>query len=97
MLTRDATVVLVGARMSANGLGPLPHLVATRLASMFRSQTVNFFLAKIEQEDLLVLREAARNRKGETGDRQALRAERAARRAPVPGQGHARGKIVVTT
>ena len=55
MLTRDATVVLVGARMSANGLGLLPHLVATRLASMFRSQTVNFFLAKIEQEDLLRL------------------------------------------
>ena len=96
-MTRDATVVLVGARMSAKGLGPLPHLVATRLASVLRSQTVSMFLAKITKEDLAVLAELL-----ETGKVKPV-IDRRFELSELPdalrylGEGHARGKIVVTT
>jgi hypothetical protein len=56
-LTPEATVVVVGARMSNQGLGPLSHVIGTRLASLGRSQTVKFFIAKITKEDLVVLHE----------------------------------------
>ena len=54
-LTPEATVVLVGGPMTFEGRGPLPHLVKMRLASLGRSQTVSFFVAKITTEDLAVL------------------------------------------
>jgi NADPH:quinone reductase-like Zn-dependent oxidoreductase len=41
-LTPEAIVVLVGGRMTYRGLGPLPHLLRTFLASRGRSQTVTF-------------------------------------------------------
>ena len=76
VLTPEATVVVVGANFPSNkGIGPLSHVIGTRLASLGRSQTVKFFVAKINKEDLGFLRGAARGRKGEVRDRQALRAE----------------------
>jgi NADPH:quinone reductase-like Zn-dependent oxidoreductase len=95
-LTPEATVVVVGARMSNQGLGPLSHVIGTRLASLGRSQTVKFFIAKITKEDLVVLQELLEAGKvrsvidrryglGETAD--ALR---------YLGEGHARGKVVIT-
>ena len=95
-LTPKATVVLVGGPMTFRGLGPLPHLAGTFLASRFRSQTVTFFVAAITTEDLDVLRglfEAGtltsvidrRYGLGETGDALAYL-----------GEGHARGKVVIT-
>jgi len=95
-LTPEATVVIVGAPMSNKGLGPLSHLIATRLASVGRSQTVTFFIAKITKEDLAVLQELLeagtvrsvidrRYELSETAD--ALR---------YLGEGHARGKVAIT-
>jgi NADPH:quinone reductase-like Zn-dependent oxidoreductase len=95
-LTPEATVVVVGARMSNQGLGPLSHVIGTRVASLGRSQTVKFFIAKITKEDLVVLQELLEAGKvrsvidrryglGETAD--ALR---------YLGEGHARGKVVIT-
>src|SRR5438105_1588006 len=57
VLTPEATIVLIGGRMTYRGLGPLLHLGKTFLASMGRSQKVKFFVAKITKEDLKVLRE----------------------------------------
>ena len=54
VMTPDATVVLVGGKMKYRGLGPLPHLAGTFLKSRGRSQTVTFFIAKINTEDLIV-------------------------------------------
>jgi NADPH:quinone reductase-like Zn-dependent oxidoreductase len=95
-LTPAATVVIVGAPMSGKGLGPLSHMVGTRLASLGRSQTATFFIAKITKGDLDVLRgllEAGKVRSvidrrydlSETAD--ALR---------YLGERHARGKVVIT-
>jgi NADPH:quinone reductase-like Zn-dependent oxidoreductase len=96
VLTPDATVVLVGARMTNRGIGPLSHVVKTRLASVGRSQTVTFFISKITKEDLTFLQEllAAGTLKPVVDRRYEL--------SQVPdalrylGERHARGKIVIT-
>ena len=97
VLTPDATVVLVGARFPSNrGLGPLSHVIGTRVASLGRSQTVRFFIAKITKEDLVVLKELL-----EAGNVKPV-IDRRYELADIPdalrylGEGHARGKIVIT-
>jgi NADPH:quinone reductase-like Zn-dependent oxidoreductase len=96
VLTPNAIVVLVGARMTHRGLGPLPHLIGTRLASVGRRQTVTFFLARITKEDLALLQEllAAGKVKPVIDRRYELGQVSDALR--YLGEGHARGKIVIT-
>ena len=96
VLTREATVVLVGGRMTYRGLGPLPHLVASHLKSKGRSQTAVSFLAKVTTEDLAVLRDLldAGTIRPVIDRRYAL--EDAVDALEYLGQGHARGKVVVT-
>jgi NADPH:quinone reductase-like Zn-dependent oxidoreductase len=96
VLTPEATAVLIGARMTNRGLGPLPHLIGTRLASLGRSQTVTFVVAKITKEDLLVLKELL-----EAGQvRPVIDRRYELSEAPDAlrylGEGHARGKVVIT-
>ena len=96
VLTPKATVVVVGAPMSNRGLGPLKHIIGTRLASLGRSQTVTNFVAQITREDLGVLQEllAAGTVKSVVDRRFEL--------SEVPdalrylGTTHARGKVVIT-
>lgn len=95
-LKPDAIVVAVGAPMSARGLGPLKHLIGSRLTSLGRSQTVVNFVAKITKEDLAVMSELLAN-----GTVKSV-IDRRFELAQVPdalrylGEGHARGKIVIT-
>jgi len=96
VLTPEATVVLVGGRMTYHGLGPLPHLLGSHLKSKGRSQTAVSFLAKVNPDDLAVLRELL--------DAGTIRAvidrryplERAKEALAYLGEGHAQGKVVVT-
>jgi NADPH:quinone reductase-like Zn-dependent oxidoreductase len=96
VLTPDATVVLVGGRMTYRGLGPLPHLVGTSLASKGRSQTVTFFVAKMTKEDLVFLQELL-----ETGKVRPV-VDRRYDLSDAPdalqylGAAHARGKVVIS-
>jgi NADPH:quinone reductase-like Zn-dependent oxidoreductase len=96
VLTPDATFVLIGGRMTYRGLGPLPHLAGTILKSKGRSQTVKFFVAKIESADLAQMAELL-----ETGavkpviDRR-YELSQAPEALAYLGEGHARGKIVIT-
>jgi NADPH:quinone reductase-like Zn-dependent oxidoreductase len=96
VLTPDATVVVVGAKMRARGLGPLTHIAGMKLAGLGRSQQVKFFVAKMNEDDLEFLRGQLesgavrsvidrRYELSQVGD--ALR---------YLGEGHARGKIVIT-
>jgi NADPH:quinone reductase-like Zn-dependent oxidoreductase len=96
VLTPEATVGLIGGRMTYRGLGPLPHLAGTFLKSRFRSQTVVFFVAKVTTEELTYLAELLQagtlksviDRKYELSE------------APVAlaylGEGHAKAKVVIT-
>jgi NADPH:quinone reductase-like Zn-dependent oxidoreductase len=96
VLTPEATVVLIGARMTNKGIGPLSHVVKTRAASLGRSQTVTFFIAKINKEDLAFMSEllAAGKVKSVIDRRYGLSQTADALR--YLGEGHARGKIVIT-
>jgi NADPH:quinone reductase-like Zn-dependent oxidoreductase len=96
-LTPEATIVVVGARFPSNkGLGPLSHVIRMRLGALGRSQTVKFFVAQIDKEDLVVLADLLESGQvkpvidrsfGLAATREALR---------YLGEGHARGKIVLT-
>jgi NADPH:quinone reductase-like Zn-dependent oxidoreductase len=96
VLTPKAIVVLVGGKMTYRGLGPLPHLFATLVASRGRSQTVTFLVAKITTEDLVVLHDLLEagtvtpviDRRYDLSDAPTALA--------YLGEGHARGKIVIT-
>jgi NADPH:quinone reductase-like Zn-dependent oxidoreductase len=96
VLTPEATVVVVGGPLTYRGLGPLPHIAGTILKSRGRSQTATFFVAKITTEDLNFLRDLL-----ETGkvtpviDRQYPLSE-APEALTYLGEGHARGKVVIT-
>jgi NADPH:quinone reductase-like Zn-dependent oxidoreductase len=86
----------VGGPKGNRLLGPLSHILAMRLGSLRASQMVTFFLAKIDREGLELLRKLL-----ETGsvrsvvDRRYELSEIADAFAYL-GEGHARGKIVVT-
>jgi len=96
VLRPDGRLVVVGGPKTSRLLGPLPHMVVTVAASRVRSQRAVAFLAKLNKEDLRVLTELLEAgtvrpvidrtyELAEIGD--ALR---------YLGEGHARGKIVVT-
>jgi NADPH:quinone reductase-like Zn-dependent oxidoreductase len=93
----DGTFVLVGGPMTYRGLGPLPHIAGTFLKSRFRKPAMKFFVAQINTEDLSAL--------GELIEEGAVRPV-VESRCPLSGaiealarfgEGHARGKIAITT
>jgi NADPH:quinone reductase-like Zn-dependent oxidoreductase len=97
VLTPEATVVMVGAKFPSNkGLGPLSHIIGTRLASVGRSQTVVFVMAEIEKDDLLVLQELLESGKVRSVIDRSYELREAADALRYLGQGHARGKVVLT-
>ncbi len=95
-LTPEATVVIVGAPMKAKGIGPLSHVIGTRLASIGRSQTARFFVAKITKEDLLFLQELLEAGKVRAVIDRSYDLGEAAEALRYLGEGHARGKVVIT-
>ena len=97
VLTPEAMVVIVGAKFPSNqGLGPLSHVIGTRVASIGRSQTVKFFVAKINREDLLVLQELLEAGKMRSVIDRRYELSQTLDAMRYLGEGHARGKIVIT-
>ncbi|HET8812566.1 MAG TPA: zinc-binding dehydrogenase [Gaiella sp.] len=96
VLTPDATVVLVGGRMTYRGLGPIPHLLGSRLKAIGRSQEAVSFLAKVTPGDLAVLRELFGAGTIEPVIDREYPLEDAAEALAYLGEGHAKGKVVVT-
>ena len=96
VLTPKATAVAVGAPMSSRGLGPLKHVIGTRLSSLGRSQKVINFVAKIEKDDLAFMSEllAAGTVRSVIDRRYELSQLPDALR--YLGTTHARGKVVIT-
>lgn len=95
-LTPEATVVGIGGRMTYRGLGPLPHVVGTLLASKGRSQTVTFFVAQITKEDLAFLAELLEAGTVKPVIDRRYELSHAADALRYLGEGHARGKVIVT-
>jgi NADPH:quinone reductase-like Zn-dependent oxidoreductase len=97
VLTPEATVVLVGANFPGRGLlGPLRHVIRTRLAAVGKSQKVKFFVAKITKEDLAVMRELLESGKVKPVIDRTYELTQVDDALRYLGEGHARGKIVIT-
>jgi NADPH:quinone reductase-like Zn-dependent oxidoreductase len=96
VLTPKATVVLIGGRMTYRGLGPLPHLGRTMLASRFRSQTVTMVVAKSTLEDLAALATMLEAGTIRSVIDRTFPLSQAAEALAYLGEGHARGKVVLT-
>jgi len=95
VLAPDATVVIVGGPKKNRLLGPLSHMLTSKLASIGKSQKVVFFVADVNKDDMTVLRDLieagkvtpAIDRRYELRDvPEALR---------YLGEGHARAKVVI--
>lgn len=61
VLAPQARVVIVGAPDKGKLLGPLRHILRTRVASIGSSQTATFFIAKFNEPDFELLGEMAQN------------------------------------
>jgi NADPH:quinone reductase-like Zn-dependent oxidoreductase len=96
VLTPKATLVLVGGRMTYRGLGPLPHLARLLLASRGRSQTVKFFVAQINKDDLAYLGGLLEDGRLRPVIDRTYALGDAPEALAYLGEGHARGKVVVT-
>jgi NADPH:quinone reductase-like Zn-dependent oxidoreductase len=96
VLKPEATFALIGGRMTYRRLGPLPHIGGTILKSKGRSQTVKFFTAKIEQDDLALLAELLETGQVRSVIDRRYELSQAAEALTYLGEGHARGKVVLT-
>jgi NADPH:quinone reductase-like Zn-dependent oxidoreductase len=97
VLTPDATIVIVGAKFPANkGLGPLGHVIRMRLGGLVRSQKVKFFVAKITKEDLAVMQELLDSGQVKSVVDRTYPLSDVREALGYLGEGHARGKVVIT-
>jgi NADPH:quinone reductase-like Zn-dependent oxidoreductase len=96
VLAQHAIVVVVGGPKGNRFLGPLSHVLAMRLASMRASQTVRFFLAKLDPSDLETLRGLLEGGTVNSVVDRAYSLAEAGEALRYLGEGHARGKVVLT-
>ncbi len=96
VLTPDAMIVMVGSKMSHKGLGPLKHIIGTRVAAVGRSQKLKFFVAKIEKDDLAFMAELLADGKVRSVIDRRYQLSQVADALDYLGTTHARGKIVLT-
>jgi NADPH:quinone reductase-like Zn-dependent oxidoreductase len=95
VLAPEATLVIVGGPKTNRLLGPLSHVLKTRLASVGKSQKVVFFVSKNEKDDMVVLHDLL-----EAGKVTPV-IDRRYELSEVPdafrylGEGHARAKVAI--
>lgn len=95
VLAPGGRVVVVGAKMSTTFLGPIAHVIRMKVGSIGKER-VTFFVAKIEKADLELLSELmASGSVTPVVERTYPLAETVAALNHL-GEGHARGKIVLT-
>jgi NADPH:quinone reductase-like Zn-dependent oxidoreductase len=96
VLEHEATVVLVGGPRANRLLGPLGHLARSRLSALRASQKVAFFIAKFNKEDMETLRGLLESGAMTSVVDSVHPLDDLARALRHMGEGHPRGKIVVT-
>jgi NADPH:quinone reductase-like Zn-dependent oxidoreductase len=96
VLTQDATVVIVGAQ-KRRLVGPIGHIVRLRVASLLRgSQKAVFFIAKTNRADMEILRALLETGKVKPVVERKYELAETADAFRYLGEGHARGKVIVT-
>jgi NADPH:quinone reductase-like Zn-dependent oxidoreductase len=96
VLEPNATVVVVGGPKANRLFGPLGHVVGMRLGSMRGSRTTAFFIATFNKQDMETLGELVEAGKLTTAIDRSYPLSEIADALAYIGEGHARGKIVVT-
>jgi NADPH:quinone reductase-like Zn-dependent oxidoreductase len=96
VLKPEATLVIVGGPDNSRLLGPLSHLAKVRLASLRSSQKIVFFVANVNKQDMVVLRDLLETGKVKPVIDKRYELSEIADALRYLGEGHARGKIVVT-
>jgi NADPH:quinone reductase-like Zn-dependent oxidoreductase len=96
VLEPKATVVIVGAPKGNPLLGPLARILKLRLSALVGSRKARFFIAKFNRPDLDYLRELIEAGQVKPVVDRRYELSEAADAFRYLGEGHARGKIVVT-
>jgi len=96
VLEPHGTLVMVGAPEGDRWLGPVSHLAKVRLASLRGDPKAVFFIAKFNKPDMDVLRELVESRKVKPAIERRYELSEIADALRYMGEGHARGKLVVT-
>jgi NADPH:quinone reductase-like Zn-dependent oxidoreductase len=96
VLEPQATVVLVGGPKTNRLIGPLGHIGKAKLAALLGSRKAVFFMANLNKEDMEVLRELLEAGKVTPVVDRRYELSETADAFRYLGEGHARGKIVIT-
>jgi NADPH:quinone reductase-like Zn-dependent oxidoreductase len=96
VLAPDARFVVVGGSRSSRLLGPLGHVAGSLLAGLWSSQKAGFFIAKLNKEDMQVLRGMLETGKLTPVIDRRYELSNVVEAFEYMGEGHCRSKIVVT-
>lgn len=96
VLKPDAHFVIVGAPKSKSPIGPLGYVIKIKLGSLGASQKIEFFIAKFNKEDFVLLKELMESGKVKPYVEKTYPLNEIADAMNHLGTGHAQGKIVVT-
>lgn len=95
VLKQNARFVIIGAPKGNKALGPLGHIIKLKLATIGASQTVTFFIAQFNRDDLNLLREMTEAGKVKPIVERVYSLNEAADAMRHLGTGHAKGKLVL--
>jgi NADPH:quinone reductase-like Zn-dependent oxidoreductase len=96
VLNPQATLVLVGGPKTNRMFGPLGHVIKLRLGGSLARRKVVFFIAKFNKVDMVVLRELLEAGKVAPVVERTYELSKIADALRYIGDGHARGKIIIT-
>jgi NADPH:quinone reductase-like Zn-dependent oxidoreductase len=96
VLKPEAAYVMVGGPDTNSLLGPLTHLGKVRLASMRSSQKIVFFVASVNKQNMLMLRDLMETGKLKPVVERTYELSKTADALRYLGEGHAKAKIVIT-
>jgi NADPH:quinone reductase-like Zn-dependent oxidoreductase len=96
VLTARSTLVIVGAPKGNRMIGPLGHAVKLLLAGLPGRRKVVFFVAKFNKPDMVALRELLETGKVTPVIDRRYELSEIADALRYLGEGHARGKVVIT-
>jgi len=96
VLEPHGTLVIVGGPRKSRLLGPLGGVIRLRLGALFGSRKVAFFIARFNKEDMEALRELLEAGKLTPVVDARYELSQVADAFQYMGEGHPRGKIVVT-
>lgn len=96
VLKPQSHFVLVGGPKSNRWIGPLAHIIKIRLGALGASQKLVFFVAQFKPEDFLFLNELFERRQVKPVIDRVYPMHQICEAMRYLGEGHAKGKIIVT-